>query len=462
MSNQPAMNLEGNNLEPSPALNDEYLKPSTDKQRTISSLTFFVICIGMYVQLLTFMNGAQLYPALSPIMIIFTTILGNVIVWILLTLTGDIGIKHGLPYVVYLRAPFGYAGSQFPGIVRALPAMFFFGVQTYLGSMAIDEIFKVAFGASNFWLILILFSAAQIINCAKGINAMAKFDWVATPILIAVGIYIEYFLIKNYDITWAKIMVPSAGGISLFMATAIAAGPQLSMALTVCDLTRFIKRKESDNFFKLNMGAMVSQFFGLIPAMCMFTIIGMTSGIATGEYNPITVMTVVFKDNPVLLVIVLVAFVLFAQIATNTAQNLMPPGYVMTNLFKGKLKYSTAVVIAGVIGLLMQPWRFLPQITMLLLVVGVLYGPIVGIMISDYFLLRKRKVNIEDLYNTDGQYKYMNNFNPAAFIVFIPGVLSGLVIPDYATFVSMIVGGVCYYLLMKYWIIKKYPQKEIC
>ena len=437
------------------------LMRSTEKQRTISSLAFFMICVGMYVQLVSFIAGAQLYPALSPWTIVVTCVFGNLFVWILLVLTGDIGLKHGIPYAVYIRAPFGYRGAHFPGLVRALPAIFWFGFQTFLGSMAIDEIFKVLFGWSNFTLIIIVFGALQILNTALGINAIAKFDWVATPVLIISGLYIEYFLIKNYNLTWDVFSIPGKGGISILAAFAIMAGPQITMPVNICDMTRFMKRGKDESFLKLNKGSMISQFWGLIPAMSMFVLIGMTSGIATGEYNPITVMTKVFADNPFVLVVVLASFVIFAQVASNTGQNLLPPGYVFVNLMPGKIKYSTAVIVAGVIGLLIRPWIFQAYIPTILLIISCLLGPILGIMLSDYYLLRKRKLSVEDLYEPTGQYGYFNNFNPAAFIVFIPGILSGLVIPDYAMYVSMFIGGLFYYFLMKSWIIKKYPQKEL-
>jgi NCS1 family nucleobase:cation symporter-1 len=442
-------------------LKDKVLMPTDDSKRTITSLAFFMICVGMYVQLVSFVAGAQLYPALSPRTIVITCIIGNLFVWGLLVLTGDIGMKHGIPYAVYIRAPFGYMGAHIPGIARALPAVFWFGFQTYLGSMAINEIAKIIFGASNLTLIIILFGGLQIWNTALGINAIAKFDWVATPILIVCGVYMEYFLIKNYNITWEIFNTPGQGGISIVAAIAIMAGPQITMPINICDITRFLKRGKSEKFFELNKGSMSSQFWGLIPSMAMFVIIGMTSGIATGEYNPITVMTQVFAGNPIVLIVVLASFVIFAQVASNTGQNLLPPGNVIVNFFPGKIKFSTAVIIAGVLGLLIRPWIFEDKIPSILLAISCLLGPILGIMLSDYYLLRKRKLVIEDLYDSNGQYKYLNNYNPAAFIVFIPGILSALIIPDYAMYISMFVGGISYYLLMKYWIIKKYPQREI-
>ncbi|PSL40719.1 NCS1 family nucleobase:cation symporter-1 [Planomicrobium soli] len=442
-------------------LSGKDIMPTNDSERSVSSLGFFMISVGMYVQLVSFIAGAQLYPGLSPIAIILSAVLGNLIVWVLLVLTGDIGLKHGIPYAVYARAPFGYLGAHIPALIRALPAIFWFGFQTWLGSLAINEIMIALTGYSNLTLIIIIFGAFQIYNTASGINAIEKFDWVATPVLFITGLYILYFMITQYNITLADFMTPGEGGTSFVTAMAIMAGAQITMAVSIADMTRFMERGRDESFFKLNKGSMHSQFWGLIIPMALFVAIGMVSGIATGEWNPITVMTDIFSDNIFLLVFVLAAFVIFAQVASNTGQNLMPPGYVFVNLFPHKLKFSTAVIIAGIIGLLVQPWQFAEYVSTILLIISLLLGPILGIMVSDYYFVRKRKLSIDDLYNEHGQYRYMSNFNPAAFIVFVPGILSGLFFPDYAFFISMGVGAVVYYFLMTKWIIKKYPQKEV-
>lgn len=443
------------------SLSGKDIMPTTDKERTVSSLGFFMISVGMYVQLVSFIAGAQLYPGLSPVAIILSAVFGNVIVWVLLVLTGDIGLKHGIPYAVYARAPFGYLGAHVPALIRALPAIFWFGFQTWLGSLAINEIMIALTGYSNLTLIIIIFGAFQIYNTASGINAIEKFDWVATPVLFVTGLYILYFLVTEYNITLADLTTPGQGGTSFLTAMAIMAGAQITMAVSIADMTRFLKRGENESFFTLNKGSMHSQFWGLIIPMALFVAIGLVSGVATGEWNPITVMTDIFSDNTFLLVFVLGAFVVFAQVASNTGQNLMPPGYVFVNLFPHKIRFSTAVIVAGVLGLLIQPWQFAEHVSIILLVISSLLGPILGIMVSDYYFVRKRKLSIPDLYDEHGQYRYMNNVNPAAFLVFIPGILSGIFFPDYAFFVSMGIGAVVYYFLMTKWIIKKYPQKEI-
>ena len=205
---------------------------------------------------------------------------------------------------------------------------------------------------------------------------------------------------------------------------------------------------------------MLSQFFGLLLPMVGFTAVGMVSGIATGEWNPITVMTEVFADNPVVMILVLLSFVIFAQVSSNTGQNLLPPGYVLLNIFPHKLTFAKAVIIAGLIGLFCQPWVFADRLNSVLLVITCMLGPIIGIIISDYYLVRKRRINVDELYKPGGQYTYCKNYNPAALIVFIQSIILGLIFSDYALFVALVVGGVLYYVLMKCWILKKYPQDD--
>lgn len=445
------------------SLKGKDIMPKSLEDRTISSFGFLLISIGLYVQLVSFVAGAELYPALSPLMIVVSVILGNLILWGLLVLTGDIGLKHGIPFAVYIRAPFGYLGAHIPALARALPAVFWFGFQTWLGSTALNLIMETLTGYSNLMLLIVIFGLFQIANTALGIDAISKFDWVAAPILIITGIIIEVTLIQRYDLTIAQLFSSTGGSgeISLLQAIAIMAGAQITMAVNIADFTQFLKRPEGEtSWMKRNKGSAWAQFFGLIPPMAFFVIVGMTSGIATGEWNPILAMADVFGGNTVLLIFVLSAFVIFAQVASNTGQNLLPPAYVFVNLFPRRVTFPTAATTAGVIGLLIQPWEFADQTPTILLWVSSLLGPIVGIMIADYYVIRKRELNIEELYTSGGQYTYWHNINPAAMIAYTISTALGLLYPDFAFFVAMIVSGGIYYGLMNFWILNQYPQSE--
>lgn len=437
------------------------IMPTAPAQRTIGSWGFFMISVAMYVQLVSFIAGSQVYPALSPMMILITVIVGNIVVWALLVLTGDIGLKHGVPFAVYARAPFGYLGAHIPALVRALPALFWFGFQTWLAAQALNIIMETLTGYSNLTLLIVVFGAFQILNTALGIEAIAIFDWVATPVLLTTGVIMEIALLRRYDIGFSELFsTQGEGGISFLAAVAIMAGAQITMAVNISDITRSMRADRESTWARRNRGSAIAQFFGLVPPMAMFVIVGMTSGLATGEWNPILVMAEVFGGNTLLLVLVLGSFVVFAQVASNTGQNLLPPGYVFVNLFPRKITFPVAVIAAGVVGLVITPWNFAEYIPTILLIISALLGPIVGIMVSDYYLIRRTNVNVRDLYEAGGQYRYWNNFNPAALIVYFASAAVGILIPDFSFFVALVVSFFAYYALMKLWILRRYPQSD--
>lgn len=453
-------------IDSSSSLVNSDILPTRPEMRTVTGLAFLVICIGMYVQLAAIISGAQLYDSLSPVLILLSALIGNLLVWVFLVLNGDVGLRHGIPYSVYMRAPFGYFGAHIPGIVRAFPALFWFGFQTWLGAYALNEIMIIITGYSNLTLLIVLLGAVQIINSAYGVGAIEKFNWIAVPIMIAISAFILIYLVTQYEVKFDSFLHSSGNGevaTPFLTAVAIMAGQQITMAVNIADFTRFlkVKRTPSDGFFRFNSISAVPQLFGLVLPMLTFIGIGIISGISTGEWNPIDLLTEALADYPIVLIFVLASFVVLAQMSSNTSQNLLPPGYIFSNIYPKKIKYSTAVVAAGIIGLLMRPWIFADDIPTIFLLISSLLGPIVGIMVTDYYIIRKKNLNVPELYRTGGQYRYVKNINPAALISMVPGALLGLLFSDFAFFVSMITVGVLYWVLMKTWILKKYPQAEI-
>jgi NCS1 family nucleobase:cation symporter-1 len=119
------------------------------------------------------------------------------------------------------------------------------------------------------------------------------------------------------------------------------------------------------------------------------------------------------------------------------------------------------VVVAGVVGLVIMPWRAAPQMVMTLMYIGGALTPIAGILICDYYILRRRKINLNDLYTPNGQYRYWRNWNPAALIAYGAAIVVSIPFWSYLFITGIIVSGVVYYVLMKFWIVKVYPQPEI-
>lgn len=447
------------------SLKSKDLLPTPPEQRSISTLGFLMLWIGIAVQLVTFIAGAQLYPALSPTEILLSCLIGNLIVAVLLTLMGDIGIRYGIPYTVYIRACFGYMGTHIPAIIRAIPAIFWFGFQTWMGAVALNTILEILTGYSNLTVLIIVFGAVQVINTAMGMEAISKFEWLAAPSILVIGVILQIMLMNAHQLTFSGILsTEGQGGISFGFAVAVQMGTYITMALNAPDFTRFLKVKPENvqrSWWQANKGSFTGHSIGLIASMVLFTFIGLTSGIATGNWNPVEVMTQTLgKDNPILLIVCL-AFVILAQWSTNISANLLPPTYIIINFFPRKINLATAAVISGVIGLLLQPWNYSEQIPAILVTITALLAPIAGIMFCDYYLLRKRRLHVDELYTPGGQYKYWKNVNPAALVAYIPAFLSALLWPDYGFLTAFALGGLLYYPLMKHWIVPRYPQPEI-
>src|SRR5699024_5763281 len=232
---------------------------------------------------------------------------GNIIVAILLTLIGDIGIKYGIPYAVYIRACFGYFGTHIPAFIRALPAIFWFGFQTWLGAYALNSIMEILIGYSNLVLLVIIFGILQIINTSFGFDAIMKFEWIASPAIIVIGLYLQYVIMSEYNLTFAGIFsLEGDGSLHLGYGIVVMMGVYITMSLNACDFTRFLKIKNYKNWWTSNSGSLVAQSIGLLSSMIIFTLIGLTSGVATGNWNPIeAIVDVLGVKNPFVLVVCL-------------------------------------------------------------------------------------------------------------------------------------------------------------
>ena len=440
------------------------IMPTHIEERTITPFVLMCTWWGMAIQLVLFIAGAQLYPAVSPALILTAAIVGNLIVAFLLTLTGDIGIRYGITFSVYIRSAFGYLGAHIPGVFRAGFALFWFGYQTWFCAYAMNKILYVLTGYSNENLLIIIFAILQIWNMMHGTKAVALLEKYAAPCLMVVGIYILYLVLSTYHSTPGEVLsISGVGGISFGYAICAMMGHFMTMTLNISEFTRFLKTPDpyKTSWWKTNFGSWWSQTIGLVTSLAAFTFIGVCSGVLTGTWNPIDVLVDLIATKSVALLILCLLFVLFAQWSTNTAANLLPPTYIIVNFYPTKINVKVAACIGGILGILARPWIFADNTTGILVVSSALLGPICGIMICDYYLLRKKKLNVKDLYNAEGQYKYFKNFNPAAIIALVLAAVPAVLYPDWAIPLTFGISMVVYYVLMKCWIVKKCPQPEI-
>lgn len=442
------------------------ISPVGFEKRVLTPSRIVGMWFSMAISISLFVQSAQLYKSISVFQIVLALFVAYTLLCILMSLTQDIGIKYGIPFAVALRPAFGYIGSFLPTYCKALPATFWFGFQTWIAAEGINTISEIIFGYSNVSAFILLLCLFQIFHTCLGIKAISRFSNVASSTFLIIGLYIMYTLLLQNNITLLEVLIMQGMGEEGFGfpgAVFMYIGGWAAVAISIMDITKECKItvEEAENWWKSTRRFSVAQWIGLVPSAILFGLIATVGFALTGEWHPIRIIIkTVGKQNSIILVICIFFFVI-ATWSTNVIGTLYPTAYAITATLPNIISFNLATIIAGILGLLIRPWALAEGILDVAVTIGALIAPAYGIFVCDYYILRKRKINIVDLYNTDGQYKYWNNINPAAILAFIVGCIVSVQFWDYVFFIGAIVGGTVYYFLMKYWIIKLYPQKDI-
>lgn len=464
------------------------LAPTTIKERTWSTWNIAALWIGMSVVITTYtLAGGFIEAGMTWWQAMLTILLGNCIVLIPMVLNAHAGTKYGVSFPVLCRASFGTKGANIPAVLRAIVACGWFGIQTWIGGTAIDALLTAvwsgwanldaSFGGNplHTWISFFLFWIIQVVIILKGIEGIKYLESWAAPLLLLGGLAL---------LIWAS---SKAGGIGNVLsgssvlqkesnsfwtvfpgALTASVGYWATLSLNIPDFTRYAKSQKSQ---------MLGQALGLPLTMTAFAFIGVAVTSATviiyGEAiaDPVKLIQK-FDSTIVILFAMLVIFV--AQLTTNMAANVVSPSNDFSNLNPKRISYVTGGLITAVIGILMMPWQLMSSMgayifTWLIGYSG-LMGAIGGIMICDYFLLRGKRLELAELFKTNGIYSYSNGFNWRAIVALVvailpvvPGFLRAATTPGgqvanpnffdtlyvYAWFVTFAIGFVLYFVLMK-------------
>jgi len=443
------------------------LAPTKISQRSWGTYNIAALWIGMSVCIPTYMLASGLIAGgMNWWQALLTIGLGNVIVLIPMVLNAHAGTKYGIPFPVLARASFGTIGSNIPALLRAIVACGWFGIQTWIGGQAINSLLIIIIPdwAAFSWgsaVAFMLFWAMNVYFIVRGIDSIKWLESFGAPFLLLVGIGLLIWAYVNADgfgpilnqpskftttgEFW-KFFIPSLTGMVGFWAT---------LSLNIPDFTRFAKSQKSQ---------MMGQAIGLPPAMVLFSFIGIAVTSATiiifGEaiWDPVTLLS--RFETPVVVAVSLISLII-ATLTTNIAANVVSPANDFANLSPKHINFVRGGLITAVVGIIMMPWKLLADYSAYIFgwLIGYssFLGPIAGILICDYFIIRKRKLNTKDLYETEGVYTYRKGFNLKAVYALAAGVfvaLIGLIIPavsflyDYGWFVGFTVAFLVYLFLM--------------
>ncbi|MEP6989544.1 MAG: NCS1 family nucleobase:cation symporter-1 [bacterium] len=421
-------------LSGSPLWNPD-LAPTPLARRTWSTYNIAALWIGMSVVITTYtLASGMMTQGMTWWQAMLTILLGNTIVLIPMVLNAHAGTKYGISFPVLCRAAFGTKGANVAAILRAVVACGWFGIQTWIGALALNTLLVaawpswagvtggVAIAFAIFWLIQV----AIIIRGIDGIKALGA--WSAPVLLAGSAVLLGWGIERGGGLGHVlaeSVRLQGASKVpfwSLFPAALTAnVGYWATLSLNIPDFTRYARSQKSQ---------MVGQALGLPTTMTAFAFIGVAVTSATivifGEpiWDPVALVSRI--GGPV--VIILAALVvLVAQISTNMAANVVSPSNDFSNLNPRKISYVTGGLITAVIGILMMPWKLYSDagayIFTWLLGYSSLMGALGGILIADYWVLRREQLSLPDLFRVSGIYRYRNGVNPRAMIALVLAVL---------------------------------------
>ena len=539
-------------------LYSEDLAPVPPEGRTWSMWSLAALWVGMAVCIPTYLLASYMIGSgmtwLESLIIIG---LANLIITIPMVLNGHAGVRYGIPFPVIGRSSFGINGIHIPSVVRAVVACGWFGIQTWIGGLAIYAIFNAVTGATGMdGLSLGKFVGFAIFWCInmyfiwKGTESIKFLEQYSAPILIIMGFILigwgatngggftnvlhqskflsgpsiqvtnsqsilsinpaldkygqakadQYRLFNNEaEGEWQAMSIEPVILLTGIQATAIQlrktngathtlspvidlevknqegtktesriwsyilwltimVGFWATMSLSIADITRYAATQKEQ---------IMGQFIGLPGTMMLYSFVGIFvscaaviifNDILIGNQAPWDPVSLLAKfENPVVVIISQI-FMIIATLSTNIAANVIAPANAFSNLSPKNISFRTGGVITGIIGIIICPWYLMNEISGILIFISGLLGPVLGIMLSDYYLVRRMNVDLDELYKEHGIFRYYNGFNIAAMFALFAGVfvaIIGYFVPaldalyKLSWFSGFIVSFVIYFLLMK-------------
>lgn len=431
------------------------LLPTTPAQRVVGWLDFIWLWFGMVAQMGVFLLGASFAGRIPLLDALAAIAVGNLVVGFVLVLNGDIGIEHGITYAVYLRAPYGTRGAWLPALLRAGVAICWFAIQTFFGATAIDLSVKLLTGYSNWPLWYWSFGTLQILITMRGIHGIRRLENLAAPLLLLLSGWIVLLLGARHG--WAGVTTfPVTAPLPFWAAVTVNLSYWITVADNIPDYTRFVRTEPgARGFFRRNRHSLLGQLPGLTVGMMLFASVGYLGRVFTGYGNPVEAINSALGGT---FVLVGLAIILLAQLTTNVAANLYAPGYVLSSVFAPRVSFARGVLIGGAVGLIaVMPWRLVNAFLTYLPIVGAVLSPVAGVMLADYYVIRRRRVDVPALLVGTGPYTFRGGINPAAFLAHGAASVLGIVFLRHSWLVSVPTAIVLYVVLMQVWILRIYP-----
>ncbi|MFE6306043.1 NCS1 family nucleobase:cation symporter-1 [Nocardiopsis sp. NPDC057823] len=431
---------EGVSMPESPYVNED-LQPVPMSRRTWGTGSFTALWVSMSVSIPAWTLASGLIAAgMDWRQAILCVVLGNVIVLLPMVLTGHAGAKYGIPFPVFARASFGLRGANLPALLRGAVACGWFGIQTWVGGQGVHVLAGRLFGEGwldaaaiggnpwTLWLSFAVFWVAQVAIVLWGMEGVRRVQVWAAPLMIVGGVALLVWMAAEAGgpgvmlagdpdgLDWGPsfwaLFFPSLMGVIGYWAT---------LTLNISDFTRFSDSQRAQ---------VLGQSLGLPTTMTLFSLLAVmvTAGTAAvyGEplWNPIDIVAQMGSGLGLLFAIFIV---LLATVSTNIAANLVGPAYDLANLAPRLIGFRTGAIITCFLGVLIFPWKLLENESVYIFTwlgtVGGVLGTVAGILLADYWLVHRTRLDLPGLYRRGSRYWYGGGWNWRALAAFGVGTL---------------------------------------
>lgn len=422
---------------------NEDLAPVPREQRTWTTYNYMALWIGMSHNLATWALAAGLIAlGMNWVQAVLVIAVANCVVLVPMLFNAHAGTRYGIPFAVFLRSIYGVRGANLGALLRAFIACGWFGIQTWLGGSGVAVVLGKVLGdwwtkagtvAGQPWTVWISFAIFWILQMAliwKGMEAIRRFEnWAGPAVLVVAVIMLVWIASKvggfgpllsqpstlGWGAEFWRVFFPSLMGMIAFWAT---------MSLSIPDFTRFSASQR---------GQAVGQALGLPTTMTFFSVLAVlitSGGIALyGEtiWDP---TKLIGRFDNTLVVLFGVVTVVVATLAVNVAANVVSPSYDFANVFPRLVNRRVGGVVTGVLGVLIMPWRLLESADTYIFVwldfYGGLFGAVAGVMIADYWVIKRRQIDVAACYTAGGRYWYTGGWNWRALAATAAGMLIGV------------------------------------
>ena len=382
--------VENTNINPELVKNvDPDLQPTT--KRIMGSVSYAASFMGGCVSIGTFSMGAGLIGELTVVQAVIAMTIGCLVIAVALAMIGECGHTYGIPFTVQLRSSFGFTGVKIPGVLRGLPAIVWFGYQSWVGAGAINSCFDILFGFDNLPVIYGLFTILQVLLAIKGFEGIKWMENISCIFIIAILIYMLYVVNTQFSTEIGDVFsgIEGTWGMPFWAATTSFLGIYSTMIINASDYSR----NATDDIKPVKAASIYT--IAILPVTLFMGLIGLLVTAATGNSDPVVVFSTTMDST--FLTILTLLFIAFAQVTTNVLNNIVPPAYVLMESFKVKWTYAT--ILVGVLSVVVMPWKLVTAesaagLNLFTQFYSAFLGPIFAVMAVDFYILRKKKLDL--------------------------------------------------------------------